>query len=130
MNGSFEALESARYVSLATYRRDGSPVATPLWFAVRDGRGYFMTTAGTGKVRRLRHDPRVTIAPSSARGRIKGALFDGHARLLDAAEEHLGRQAIHGKYGWQAVLVALAARLGGRRQLYYEVLTGSAEVVA
>jgi uncharacterized protein len=130
MNGSFEALRSARYVSLSTYRRDGSPAATPVWFAVRDGRGYFMTTAGTAKVRRLRRDPRVTLAPSGVRGAIRGESAEGRARLLEGGEAELGRRAIGVKYGWQAALVAVLVRLSRRRQVYYEVAAAGVESAA
>ncbi len=131
MNGSFKALESTRYVSLTTYRRDGSPVATAVWFVAQDDRGYFMTTAGTAKVRRLRRDPRVTIASSGVRGGVKGPAMNGHARMLDGSEEDLGRRAIRARYGWQAALVAfVVVRLQRRRQLYYEVRAGGAEAAA
>jgi PPOX class probable F420-dependent enzyme len=130
MNGSFDAVQSARYVSLSTYRRDGSPVATTVWFVVQDGRGYFMTTVGTAKVRRLGRDPRVTIAPSGVRGGIRGRSVEGRARLLDEAEEDLGRLVIRTRYGWQAALVAFVARLRRRRQVYYEVVASGAEAVA
>jgi PPOX class probable F420-dependent enzyme len=130
MNGNHDALRAARYVSLSTYRRDGSPVATPVWFVIWNGRGYFMTTAGTAKVRRLRRDPRVAMAPSGVRGGIRGRSVEGRARLLDGAEEDLGRRAIRAKYGWQAALVAFIVRLRRGRQVYYEVMASGAEAVA
>ena len=88
-------------------------------------------TAGTAKVRRLRRDPRVTIASSGVRGGVKGPAMNGHARMLDGSEEDLGRRAIRARYGWQAALVAfVVVRLQRRRQLYYEVRAGGAEAAA
>ena len=57
-----------RFVSLTTFRRTGAPVASPVWIA-RDGAALVVTTiADSGKVKRLRRDPRVELRPCSRRG--------------------------------------------------------------
>ncbi len=64
------ALADQRYVSLVTFRKTGVPVATPVWLA-RDRDSLIVTTIeGTGKVKRLRNDPRVRLAPSTIRGKV------------------------------------------------------------
>ena len=64
------ALADRSYVSLVTFRKTGVPVATPVWIA-RDGDSLIVTTSdGTGKVKRLRNDPRVRLAPSTIRGKV------------------------------------------------------------
>ncbi|WP_309134945.1 PPOX class F420-dependent oxidoreductase [Cellulomonas sp.] len=64
------ALGDERYVSLTTFRRSGEPVATAVWLA-RDGDDLVVTTsAGSGKVKRLRHDPRVELRPCDRFGRV------------------------------------------------------------
>ncbi|MFL4909218.1 PPOX class F420-dependent oxidoreductase [Streptomyces sp. MMS24-I2-30] len=84
---TLDAFTRARYVSVTTYRRDGTPVATPVWHATADGRLYVSTAAASWKVRRLRLDPAVQVAVCDLRGRIApgAAQAAGHGRTLDAA---------------------------------------------
>jgi uncharacterized protein len=74
------------YLSLTTFKRDGTPVATPVWFVADDERIVVMTSPGTGKVKRIRRDAHVTIATCSARGRVKGPVFQGTAALVPETE--------------------------------------------
>src|SRR5215510_1382759 len=76
-------LDSHRYVSLATFRRNGAEVATPVWFAALGGRLYVVTSGDSGKVKRLRNTPNARVAPSNARGRVQGATWQpATARLI------------------------------------------------
>ena len=61
-----------KYLSLTTYRRDGSPVSTPVWFVEEEGRLFVTTAADSYKARRLRHNPAAMVAPCTARGVAKG----------------------------------------------------------
>ena len=61
------ALDRHRYVALATFRRSGAEVRTPVWFAAVDDRLYVFTAGDSGKVKRLRHSPRARVAPSDVR---------------------------------------------------------------
>ena len=65
-------LDRARYMSLATFRKSGAEVATPVWFAAAAGRLYVLTAGQSGKAKRLRHSRRARVAPSDARGRVRG----------------------------------------------------------
>jgi uncharacterized protein len=56
-----------RYISITTFRRDGTPVATPVWVVAEGGRLYVWTGAQTGKAKRIRHHPAVTVAPCLGR---------------------------------------------------------------
>lgn len=109
------ALGDETYVSLASFRRDGREVCTPVWVA-RDGADLVVYTNGrSGKVKRIRRDGRVRVAPCDARGGLRGEWVEGRARLRDdAAARDRGLEAIRRKYGWQAGLVLLGARLFGR----------------
>jgi PPOX class probable F420-dependent enzyme len=110
-----QALDAASYLSLVTFRRDGRAVATPVWHAEHAGRLYVFTAGGSGKVKRLRRDPRVRLAACDVRGRVHGSWWDGRARLLaDPARERAGYAALSRKYGWQLWLVNLGSRLTGR----------------
>ena len=104
-----------RYVSLASFRRDGRAVETPVWVAERGGKLYVFTEAAAGKVKRLRRDPRVRLAPCNYRGALRGAWTDGSAQIVsDAAIETIAYDALVEKYGWQMRLANLSSRLTGR----------------
>jgi uncharacterized protein len=75
-----------KYLSLTSFRRDGTGVATPVWFVEAGGRLLVETDAGSYKVRRIRRDPRVTIAPCTATGRLRGTPVPAWAELLPDAE--------------------------------------------
>ncbi len=91
-------LEGHSYARLTTFRKSGEPVSTPVWFALGPGheRVYVFTDVESGKVRRIRNDPRVGLAPSGFRGRPRGAEVRAEARVLDRAEHEIrtGRCAI------------------------------------
>jgi PPOX class probable F420-dependent enzyme len=95
-------LANERYISLTTYKRDGTPVATPVWVVSDDGKRLLVWTgADTWKAKRLRRDPRVLVAASDARGNVKGETAPGNARFLDAAEGQVVARLLRKKYGWQ-----------------------------
>ena len=79
----FEALEGHTYVSLTTFRKSGEEVSTPLWFALADGRLYATTPRDSGKMKRIRNNPRVRLTPCNARGKPKGESVEGLARVLE-----------------------------------------------
>ena len=92
------ALQGAKYISLTTYRKDGRAVATPVWFAERDGRLYVVTRRDSLKVKRLGRNPRVEVAPCTIRGRVTGATSAGTARVLPESEWPAARKVIGKKY--------------------------------
>ena len=102
-------------MSLATFRKNGAEVATPVWFAAADGKLYVFTAEQSGKVKRLRHSARARVAPSDARGRVRGGWLDGTARIVtDSQTIERARAALQAKYGWQMRLTNLVSRLTGR----------------
>jgi PPOX class probable F420-dependent enzyme len=90
---------SARYIALTTFRRSGVPVTTPVWFAARDDRLLVWTAAESGKAKRLRTRPEVTVVPCTMRGTPVGSAVDGTAVLLPASELPGVRSALRAKYG-------------------------------
>jgi len=84
---SREELGRERYVSLATFRKNGKEVRTPVWVAPDGEHLYVYTNRTMGKVKRIRNDGRVRIAPCDVRGGLRGEWEDGHARMLDAPDE-------------------------------------------
>ena len=112
-----EGLRHGRYVSLTTFRKDGTGVATPVWYAVDGDELYVWTRADSWKVKRLRRDSRVVVTACDVRGRVaEGATrAEGTARLLDDLKGV--RKLLSRKYGVQFWLVDLPAalvRLGKR----------------
>ena len=107
--------ELGRYISLVTFRRNGTAVETPVWFAEHDRKLYVFTERASYKVKRLRRDPRVKVAPCGALGRVTGTWRAGRARIVDdAATEAAAYAALHSKYGWQMRLTDALSRLAGR----------------
>jgi len=108
-------LDRHRYVSLATFRRNGTPVATPVWFAATDGKLYVFTAGEAGKVKRLRHSSRARVAPCDSRGGLCGEWQDATVRMVtDATVIARAEAAVRRKYGWQSVMLDLFSRLSGR----------------
>jgi PPOX class probable F420-dependent enzyme len=94
-----DRLSAGKYLSLTTIKRDGTPVATPVWVA-RDGEHlYVVTPVDTGKAKRLRHTSRVLLAPCDVRGNLTGHQVEGSARLLDAEGTAAAGRLIDAKYG-------------------------------
>lgn len=113
---SFGALEGHDYARLTTYRKNGEPVHTTVWFAVvrgPDDRVYVFTDVRSGKAKRIRNDARVTLAPSGVRGRPKGASVAAEARVLEWTEDGTADVALREKYGWRYRLALAVVRLLG-----------------
>ncbi len=114
----FSALAGEKYLSITTFRRDGSEASTPVWFVSDDlGRRVFVATgADTWKVRRIKRNPHVRVAACSSRGKIAGEPIDGVARVVD--EGPRVRRLQTEKYGWQKWLIekayVLSMKLTGR----------------
>ncbi|MDO5710305.1 MAG: PPOX class F420-dependent oxidoreductase, partial [Micrococcales bacterium] len=104
-------------VSLTTYRKSGVGVATPVWIAPTAGGLVVTTAAGSGKVKRLRRDPRVELRPCSRRGQVAddAPTATGRAEILrDPHEIATAATALAKKYGWQHRLIMLFERVARR----------------
>ncbi|MEU4061775.1 PPOX class F420-dependent oxidoreductase [Streptomyces wedmorensis] len=114
-----EELRRGRYVSLTTFRKDGTGVATPVWYAVEGSELYAWTRTDSWKVKRLRKDPRVEVVVCDVRGKVaEGAeRVTGEGRLVEGEELRRIRGLLSRKYGWQFWLTdvpAMIARRGKR----------------
>lgn len=110
-------LDRHPYINLATYRRSGVAVKTPVWFAHRDGKLYVFSEASAGKMKRLRNNDAVQLAVCNVRGRVASGAewIDGHARVVDDAKQiEAGYDALLRKYGWKMRLTNAVSRLSGR----------------
>jgi uncharacterized protein len=81
---SLALFATQRYLNLASIKRDGIPVQTPVWFAEDHGVLYVYTLANAGKVKRIRRDPRIRIAPCTMRGKVIGPWVEAEAAIVDA----------------------------------------------
>jgi hypothetical protein len=109
-----DLLGAAKYVLLTTFRKDGRAVPTPVWVA-RDGDELFVYSApDAGKIKRIRRDGAVTIAPCTVRGTPTGDEAPGRARLLADPEIRHVQTLMAGKYGIQFRLTSLGGRLRRR----------------
>ncbi|WP_328663434.1 PPOX class F420-dependent oxidoreductase [Nocardia salmonicida] len=111
MTNRLGELATANYVLLTTFRKDGTPVGTPLWAVAREDKLYVWTVTDSWKVKRIRRNPEVTLQPCNARGSAHGAVVTGTARLLDAAETEQVRSGVRRKYWLTGPLVILASNL-------------------
>lgn len=94
-----------KYVSLETYRKNGRGVPTPVWFVESGNRLYVSTPASSGKIKRLRNNPKVRVAICDMRGNVKGGWVDGEARLATGDEAEQAKTLLKKKYGipWRVV---------------------------
>jgi PPOX class probable F420-dependent enzyme len=121
-SGVIEDLAGARTVLLTTYRRDGSPVNTPVHLAVHEGRAFFRTFDRAGKIKRLRRNPQVEVAPCTTRGRATGPAVRARARILAGDHAAEARRTIERKYPFvHGVLVPAFHRLRGYRTVHLEL---------
>jgi len=107
---------------LTTYRRNGSPVGTPVHVAVEGSQAYFRTWNTTAKLKRIRHNPLVELAPSTVGGRPTGPRVHARARVLEGDEARHAAHLLGAKYpilhSW---LIPLGHRLMGKRTVHVEL---------
>jgi PPOX class probable F420-dependent enzyme len=89
-----------KYVSLVTFRKDGTPVPTPVWVARNGDALGCLTYSGLAKVKRIRANPAVTVAPCTLRGKVRGEAVPGKAEMTSAEETAAIRAQIDEKYGF------------------------------
>lgn len=122
MSGDLEAVRDARTILLTTYKRDGTPVETPVSIAFDGDRAFFRSYDQAWKTKRLRNNPRVQVAASTLRGRRTGPVVDARATLLGDDQARIAARALARRHRLlQAVLVPVAHRLMRYRTMHYEL---------
>ncbi len=102
---TFPELDREQCIALTTFRKTGQAVTTPVWFAQSLGTIFVETHADAGKLKRLRHTARVTLAPCSYSGKVTGAVIAGKARILtEPGECTAASTALAKKYGFMRPL--------------------------
>ena len=121
MTETLQAFNDQKYMNIETFRKNGQGVKTPVWFA-RDGETLRVwTESGSGKVKRIRRDGRVRVAPSTASGQPLGAWADAHVAADDSPEalRHVVK-LFKKKYG---LMFSVFGLLGKMRSATYTTLT-------
>ena len=110
-----DPLAGARYLSLATFRKNGRAVETPIWFAERGGSYFAFSESKAGKVKRLRNSSRSRVAPCDMRGRLRGEWMDAETVIVhDPEVEKDAYEVLLEKYGFQLRITNLFSRLAGK----------------
>ena len=120
-----DAILKAQYVAFTTYRRDGTPVVTPVWAAAEGDSLFIFSNPNAGKVKRVRNSSRATVAPCTATGTITGAALPAEAYLLSEDQMPKVWSLLVKKYGIAARLFvaydALRSLVGKTRAAGIEV---------
>lgn len=110
-----ETFQNAPYVSLATYRKSGAAVPTPVWCAGDEQNLYVFSAAGAGKIKRLKNSDQAQLAVCDVRGKLLGEWVDVTAKIVsDPDAVLLALSALRRKYGWQMWLADVGAKLTGK----------------
>jgi len=120
---SLQALEGKKYVSLETYRRNGAGVPTPVWFILQENHVFVWTISTSGKVKRMRNNPHVAVAPCTMRGEPQGPYVEGVATLSDDDSSQELRKAFKSKYGLMLLLDRAVPRLGKKEKRVFVSIT-------
>lgn len=114
-DSKIQLLDRKHYVSLVTFRKDGSEVPTPVWFAERYGKLYAYTDGASYKVRRLKNSNKIKVAPCTVTGTVTGDWINGSARIIsDPTLVRHAYDALKKKYGIQMSIATLLSSLSGR----------------
>jgi uncharacterized protein len=95
---TLERLGNHKYISLETFKKSGEGVRTPVWFVLHDHAMYLYTEANSWKVKRIRNNPRVRVAPCTVRGRVTGPWSDGTASIVEGDERRVADRLLDRKY--------------------------------
>lgn len=119
---TLSTLGAAQYIALETFRKNGVGVITPVWVAGENGSLFVWTDADSWKVKRIRNNGRVRLAPSDARGNPEGAWVEAKASVVDAPgdikkiEKRLAR-----KYGFMFHVFSFMGRLRRAKRVGIEI---------
>ena len=123
--GTVAEIAACKRALLVTYRRDGTPVPTPVWAALSDGLLYVRSERSSGKLKRLRRDPRLLVAPCTVRGEPLGAPLEASAHMLEPEQERVAERALAGRYGLGRALFERAMDVMRVDMCYLEITPGA-----
>jgi hypothetical protein len=118
-----EQFSKQKYINLETYKRDNTPIKTPVWFVIDNGLVYIITRESTGKVKRLKNNQNVRIVPCSFKGEIKSEWVNGKAQKIMGSEADKVIKIRKKKYGFAVRLSGLFTSQKGNLVVYSIELT-------
>jgi uncharacterized protein len=105
-------LVNAQYIDLVTYRKNGTPVSSPVWFAIDDqDRLVVYADGASGKIKRIRNSTTVTVAACTIKGKHVGPQMRATAELLPESQGAIVHKLLNKKYGWKKRLLSLGGTL-------------------
>jgi|TARA_Y100000815_G_scaffold91089_1_gene79974 hypothetical protein len=107
-----------KYVNLETYKKDGTPVRTPVWFMIDNDIIYVITREKTGKVKRLKNNQNIRIVPCSFTGKSKSEWINGIAQKITGEMAEKAIKLRKKKYGFSAGLAGLFSSQKGNPIVY------------
>ena len=125
----FAAFRDQKYLSLETYKKSGEGVKTPVWFAAdpasdlagQGARLYMYTIGNTGKVKRIRNNPRVKIAPCTLKGDVLGDWTDANAEIVTGEIASQAMRLLNKKYFPLKQLLGFFALFSRRERIVMEI---------
>jgi uncharacterized protein len=127
MNRLRESISDTKTILLTSYKRDGTPVATPVSVAFEGERAFFRSYDRAWKTKRLRNRPNVEVAPATLRGKPTGPAIRATATLLPEGRDRIAARALARRHRiLQGALVPVAHRILGYRTMHYELHEDSA----
>lgn len=119
----FSRFEKLKYINIETYRRSGDGVPTPVWFVESGGALFLLTRGDSGKVKRLRHNKSVRVAPCKMDGDLTGDWISGEAAFVDSedAVEEI-KSLFDEKYGTLSRLTHMFSRLQRKKRVFIKVI--------
>ena len=119
MDSRFNQFIDQKYLSLETYKRDSTPIQTPVWFVTENDQLYITTKETTGKVKRLRNNQNARIAVCSMKGDIKGDWVDvGLEKIPEESDVEKIVKLRKKKYGFSARLISMFTSQKGKTVAY------------
>jgi len=119
-------LNEHQYISLTTFRKNGEPKSTPVWFTQKQNCVYVFTELESWKVKRIKNNPQVEVAPCKSNGTLIGAQkLTGTARIMAETEEGTAKKAFKSKYGLMNTLFILLGTARRKKRGYLEISLGN-----
>jgi len=120
-NPSLTQFKGHQYINVETYRKTGEAVATPVWFIELDGKLYVRTGAQSGKIKRIRRNPKVRVAPCDARGNLLGEWVAAQAHIVDEKTAETINQLLKKKYGLPKAFFDTVSRLSKAEEAVFVI---------
>ena len=118
MGNKLEQFLDQKYINLETYKKDGTPIRTPVWFVIDKNLIYVITRESTGKVKRLRNNQNVRIVPCSFKGEPKNEWMKGAAEKITGDEADKVIKLRKKKYGMFVRLIGVFTSQKGNIVVY------------